>query len=141
MTLHVVIQRDHSTDAGTFGVLTLPSGWRCQTLELPWRNNVRRMSCIPAGVYRAIDHVSPRFGRTYWLQDVPGRSEILIHAGNLAGDTTKGYRSDVAGCILVGATRGHLQGQPAVLSSKLALNALLKNLAGNPAIMLDVRDA
>lgn len=136
----VIIQREPSTDAGTFGVLTLESGWTCHTLELPWRDNRRRVSCIPAGKYRAVDHVSPRFGRTYWLQDVPGRSEILIHAGNLGGDTALGYRTDVAGCILVGSRRGMLQGQPAVLASKVALNQLLRHLA-RVTICLDIRDA
>lgn len=136
----VIIQRSPSTDEGTFGVLTLESGWTCHTLELPWRENRPRMSCIPAGTYRAVAHVSPKFGRTYWLQNVPGRSEILIHAGNLAGDTTKKKRTDVAGCILVGTHRGLLQRQSAVLGSKAALAELLR-LTGLATIELEVRDA
>lgn len=137
---YVLIQREHSTDEGTFGLLMLESGWTCHTLELPWRNNRRRMSCIPAGIYRAVDHVSPRFGRTYWLQQVPDRSEILIHAGNLAGDTSRGYRTDVEGCILVGERRGKLQRQAAVLSSKAALAELHKRLRHVP-LHLEIRDA
>lgn len=136
----VVLQRSPSTDEGTFGVLTLECGWTCHTLELPWRDNQRRLSSIPAGAYHAADHVSPRFGRTYWIREVPGRSEILIHAGNLAGDKSKGYRSDSDGCILVGSRRGVLQRQAAVLDSKTALRELLRRLAHAP-FSFDVRDA
>lgn len=136
----VVLQRDVSLDEGTFGVITLPDGWSCYTLELPWRDNRRRASCIPAGVYRAVDHVSPRFGRTYWIRDVPGRDGILIHAGNLAGDREKGRRSDSDGCILLGMRKGQLQRQAAVLDSKTALREFLSRMAHAPFI-LDVRNA
>lgn len=138
--MRVIIQREPSTDEGTFGLLTLESGWACHTLEPPWRDNLPRISSIPAGVYRAVDHVSPRFGRTYWLKDVPDRSEVLIHAGNVAGDTKKGLASDSAGCILVGNKRGLLLRQAAVLDSKSALNELLRQLGRKP-IELEIRDA
>lgn len=129
---HATIQRDPSSDDGTFGILTLDNGWTCHTLELPWRDNRRRISRIPPGIYRAVDHVSPRHGRTYWLRAVPDRSEILIHAGNLAGDRSLGRRSDSDGCILVGTRRGALQRQAAVLDSRAALRTLLKLLGGQP---------
>ena len=38
----------------------------------------------------------------YGIRDVPRRSSILIHAGNLSGDVSKGYGSDVEGCVLAG---------------------------------------
>lgn len=129
-TADIQIVREQSTDAGTFGWLTTLNGFACHTLELPWRNNERRISCIPPGRYVALLHNSPKFGKTVWLQDVPGRSEILIHAGNVAGDRSKGLKSDVDGCILVGASRGALYGQPAVLQSRVALNQLLKLVPG-----------
>lgn len=124
----ILIVREESTDNGTFGILTLKNGFDCHTLELPWRENKRRLSCIPPGKYEAILHRSPKFGNTVWVQDVPGRSEILIHSGNFAGDRHKGLRTDVDGCILVGKSKGMLFGQPAVLASRLALNELLKQL-------------
>lgn len=68
--------------------------YSCKTLELPWRNNQRQLSCIPTGTYKAIKHNSPKFGNTLWLQDVPNRYEILIHYGN--------YYFNSTGCILVG---------------------------------------
>jgi hypothetical protein len=66
------------------------------TLELPWKDNERRISCIPNGEYEVIKHVSPKFGNCLWVQDVPERSEILVHHGN--------YNWDTLGCVLVGRT-------------------------------------
>lgn len=68
--------------------------FECKTLELPWLNNQRNISCIPEGKYHAQKHISPKFGKSIWITDVPDRSEILIHVGN--------YKSDLLGCIAVG---------------------------------------
>lgn len=65
-----------------------------KTIELPWRDNMRRISCIPSGEYIVVPHISPKFGWSLWLKDVPDRSAILIHIGNFVDDTL--------GCILVG---------------------------------------
>jgi hypothetical protein len=83
------------------------SVWECWALELPWKGNRNRKSCIPPepgenAVFTFERHESPRFGDTLWIKGVPGRSEILIHAGN--------YVSDTAGCILVGDTPKDLDG-------------------------------
>lgn len=71
--------------------------YECVGLELPWKENKRRISCIPDGTYKAIKHQSPKFGKSFWLQNVPNRSEILIHAGN--------YNTDTLGCLLPGQKR------------------------------------
>jgi len=104
------------TPRQTVGILSVISSarkharvsvWACWTLELPWEQNRNRKSCIPPepgenGVFKFERHESPRFGRCIWVKNVPGRSEILIHAGN--------YVSDTAGCILVGDTPTDLNG-------------------------------
>jgi len=66
------------------------------TLELPWKDNQRRVSCIPTGIYEVIAHNAPNYPKatSYWLQNVPNRSEILIHYGN--------FHKDTKGCILPG---------------------------------------
>ena len=69
--------------------------FECYTLELPWKDNQRRVSCIPEGEYKAIKHHSPKFGNSVWIQDVPNRSEILIHPAN--------YVRQLLGCIAVGS--------------------------------------
>ncbi len=65
-----------------------------KTLELPWLNNKRRESCIPAGEYQVKKRNSPKYGDHFHVQDVPDRDYILIHHGN--------YKRDVKGCILPG---------------------------------------
>ena len=45
--------------------------------------------------------------------DVPGRSGVLIHKGNLVEHSK--------GCLIIGKRRGMLAGKPAVLNSGTAL--------------------
>lgn len=125
--MKALLTRYKSDDNGTFGSLSIPNvAFACETLELPWRDNERDFSCIPPGIYSARVTYSNKFGTDlYELLDVPGRFKVRIHAGNRAGDVTKGLASDVQGCILVGMRLGELKGQPAVLSSRVALSELM----------------
>ncbi len=121
------LTRSPSTDQGTFGTLVLDDGTTFHSLELPWRDNTRGLSCIPAGTYMFKKVDSPKHGECYMGVDIPGRSEIEIHAANYAGDVALGYRSDLLGCIALGkqigplAIRGPLRRQMAVLQSKVAI--------------------
>jgi hypothetical protein len=65
-----------------------------KTLELPWKDNERKVSCIPIGKYDVVKRKSPKYGNHFHVQDVPNRDMILIHSGN--------YISDILGCILPG---------------------------------------
>lgn len=68
------------------------------TLELPWQDNHRNVSCIPAGEY-LVKKMPPTAKRKYdyfWVQDVPGRDSILWHPGN--------YTRQILGCFLPGET-------------------------------------
>lgn len=72
---------------------------------------------IPEGAYTVKMQFSTRFNRDLpTLQNVPGRSHILIHVGNFPKDTE--------GCLLVGTDRG----QNSVLNSKVALTKLLDSV-------------
>lgn len=124
--------RHETSDEGTFGVLTLDSGLSVKTAELPWRENAPGISCIPEGSYECVWRVSPRFGPCYHVLDVPDRSNILIHAGNYAGDQSRGFRSDVEGCILLGMDFGRLQGQKALVRSRTAIFNFHRALAEAP---------
>ena len=92
-----------SDDRGTLGKLTidpLDSQILAQeapiwTLENPWRDNQRNISCIPTGTYRVTPHESPSKGLCFLLHDVPNRDHVLVHVGN--------YTKDTEGCILVGS--------------------------------------
>ncbi len=128
----VALRRLSHSDEGTRGVLIMPDGVFCNTLELPWRDNRPSRSCIPCGEYDVQIRQSPKFGRIYHVQNVPERTFILIHSGNLAGDVEKGYRSHVEGCILLGRYFGKLKGQQAVLCSRPAVSDFMERLDGQP---------
>lgn len=121
------LERAESTDEGTFGRLR-GEGLALHTAELPWKDNRPTLSCIPPGEYRCRRCVSPRFGPVYEVTDVPGRSHVLIHKGNWAGDREKHKRCDVEGCILLGLGLGVLDGQKAVTGSKTAVDKFMAAL-------------
>lgn len=126
--LKLTLIREKSEEYGTFGLIVMPSGKSVYTLELPWKDNKVRESCVPTNTYSCQIVRSPRFGRVYGVQNVPNRSAILIHAGNYGGDIGKGYKSDIQGCILLGESKGNLSGQPAVLNSKSALRMFMDEM-------------
>ena len=109
--------RHEETIDGTFGELLFDGELFCKTLELPWRDNKRNVSCIPLGLYRCIRRSSRHFGMVYEVVDVPERDGILFHPGNLI--------SDIRGCIAVGMSYGYLGSVRGVLNSRLAFNKLM----------------
>ena len=64
------------------------------TLELPWKNNQRKVSCIPPGTYKGVKRTSPKYGLHVHILDVPGRDLILMHNAN--------YVTQLEGCVAVG---------------------------------------
>lgn len=130
--MKVILRREESNDYGTFGTATLSDGRQYDTLELPDKGNKRQISCIPKGTYQCTIVNSPKFGQVYGVLNVTNRLNILIHAGNYGGDVEKGFRSDIQGCILLGKSRGVLNNQPVVLSSKRALKEFMTALKNEP---------
>jgi hypothetical protein len=122
------------SDQGTRGILFADS-FSCQTIELPWRDNKPNISCIPAGEYNVDIRYSPKYGKIYHVKEVPNRSYILMHSGNFAGDKTKGYKTNVAGCILLGKKQGLLMGQWAVLNSRIAVKQFMNHMQLEPFIL------
>lgn len=96
-----VLLRKRTGDSGTFGELEI-DGEKFKTGELPWRDNARGKSCVPAGEYLVEWDPSPKYGFKYELRDVPGRTVILIHSANFMGDEDKGLKAEVDGCIALG---------------------------------------
>ena len=125
--------RNDSSVHGTMGVLTA-GDLRLHVMEPPWRDNRRNRSCIPAGAYEVLPHLSPRFGRCLLVAGVEGRSHILFHAGNVGGDVEAGFHTHTLGCLLPGLRRGRLavkgRAQKAVLGSRTALRHLMAWVAG-----------
>lgn len=103
--MEIEIQRTYSEKA-TYGELSVIDDhniiFECKTLELPWKDNQRMISCIPEGEYM-VWKMKPTAKRKYeyfWVKDVPGRDSILFHPGN--------YTSQILGCILPGESHTDL---------------------------------
>ena len=94
----VVLTRVNDNGVQTLGNLVVYKDneiiFRCETLELPWRDNKVGVSCVPTGAYNFKRYSSAKFTNVYALPGVPDRSYILVHSGN--------YYTDIEGCILVG---------------------------------------
>lgn len=92
-----------------------------KTIELPWKDNARCISCIPEGRYVCTPRESDKFGKHFHIRDVPDRSWILFHVAN--------YISDLEGCIAVGRYHADIDqdGIMDVAQSRLAMNALLRH--------------
>lgn len=97
-----------------------------KTLELPWKDNKVRESCIPEGSYWVRTRSAAESGKFdyehFLIEDVHERSYILFHAGN--------YYTDIAGCILVGYYFKDINSDRTkdVVKSRAALNDLLKKI-------------
>lgn len=126
----VRIVRVGEADQATFGVLFIDSKPLFVTLEEPWRDNQREVSCIPEGTYKLEWVHSPTFGKTLEVADVPGRKHILFHRGNTPDDTK--------GCILVGFQYGELRDRSAILNSRPAVEKFLGLLKDAPDIDLEI---
>lgn len=125
MMITIILIRQPSSSSGTFGTLTIGlGGFKCVTLEPPWDDNDQDKSCIPAGTYLCTWRHSPTKGYCYHVDGVPGRTDILIHAGNLVTDTK--------GCILLGLEIGILNSRKAILRSNEALRYLEVDLQHLP---------
>ena len=128
---NVWLWRMRRSDQGTEG-LFFTDGFNCKSFELPWRDNKRNISCIPAGVYDTIIRQSPRFGTIYWILKVENRTYILVHSGNWAGDIELGYKTHTNGCLILGKKMGYLMGQRAVLNSRITVRAFMDHMNNQP---------
>ena len=124
-----LIRISHTTNA-TFGVLLEEDIPFCVTLERPWLENKRSISCIPEGFYKCERVQSPRFGDTFEIEGVAGRSHILFHKGNLLDDTH--------GCVLVGEQFEPLKGENAILASGKAFAEFKKRTEGIHGFFLQI---
>ena len=119
----------------TMGVLLYGQLVLCQTME-PGDADLEAPRVAP-GWYRCEPHgwgpEDVKFRQTWALvgRDVahfpePGvaRSAVLLHAGN-TDDQTRG-------CIVVGKRRGEINCEPAVLDSRVAMDALRDLIGSNP---------
>lgn len=79
----LVLKRQYFPE-GVNGTLEINGKLFCNTIELPWKENQKRVSCIPEGKYPLRKRYSRKFGRHIELVNVKNRSLILIHPANNA---------------------------------------------------------
>lgn len=105
----------------------------CLSLELPWRENAKNISCIPLGIYTCSPEWNSDYGRhIYRVHNVPDRSGILIHPYNLV--------SEARGCIAPGMAFDPVKGYPGVTGSGVSLDELY-HAAKESAFRLSVERA
>lgn len=118
--INLLIIRDTFTKESTIGELFLNGERMCDTLELPWKDNQKNISCIPEGVYKVRLRLARESATRDYLhlliEDVPNRKWVLVHRGNTA--------SDSRGCVLV----GFASKQDFVQNSTFAMDLLVKEI-------------
>lgn len=104
--MKIYLKRMQKNEAGTSGFVIIDDAFECFSLELPDKDNQRKVSCIPIGKYLILERKDPtpmtmKYRQKYdWfnfhlcLQDVKSRSGIYLHVGNTIKDSY--------GCILLG---------------------------------------
>lgn len=118
-----------------FGVLLIDGMPRLLTLELPWKDNLPTLSCIPEGEYLCNRRKSSKTNSdyTYEVLNVPERSGVLFHWGNTTRDTE--------GCILVGNAIGSIGVTPVILDSKSGFLKFMAFMQGAPQFQLNIKRA
>lgn len=81
--MDLVLSRTYFSD-GTNGKLECKGRFICYTIELPWHDNAKRVSCIPEGEYVLRKRYSKKFRWHIEVVDVENRSFILFHPANNA---------------------------------------------------------
>lgn len=79
----LVLKRQYFPE-GTNGKLACEGQFICHTIELPWKNNETRVSCIPEGEYFIRKRYSTKFHWHLEILDVQNRRLILFHPANNA---------------------------------------------------------
>lgn len=109
--------------------------FECISLELPWRGNQPRTSCVPEGRYPMKLEWSPSFRANLWeLKDVPGRDEVKIHAAN--------YVTQLRGCIAPGLKAVDINGDGTldISSSRVAFVRLMAAIGATRKAEIIIRN-
>jgi len=135
----VYLKRLNRTATATYGILEVHDGpltlFKCVTLELPWRDNQRNISCVPEGGYPMDFEYSAKFDRMLWeLKEVPGRSECKIHPAN--------YVEQLNGCIALGGEVKDINGNGIadITASRATVNRLHKVLKDEKSVYINITD-
>jgi hypothetical protein len=118
-----IVRLEENETLGTIGILRIQKRVFCATLEPEDKLNAQNVSSIPAQQYICRRHSSPKFGQTFMVTNVPGRSAILFHPGNLVTDTQ--------GCIVLGELAPDFAGtKPTVRNSAATFREFMSLMTG-----------
>lgn len=118
---------------GTNGMLYINNSFQCYTIELPWKENLPRISCIPEGRYALKKRYSLKFKHHLLVQGVTERALILIHPANNALIELKGCIAPVS--LLTGEGKGS---QSRIALEKIRL-PVLKSLEKEEPVFLTIK--
>lgn len=138
LSLHI-IRHEHSK-VQTLGYLYVLNSnedilFSCTTLELPYLENKRNISCVPIGEYKCVLEYSDRFKKYLWeLKNVPNRSECKFHSAN--------YFKQLNGCIALGIDFKDINsdGWKDIINSKDTMSEFHEVLKDIKEIILTIKD-
>lgn len=105
----------------------------CKTIELPWLQNQRNVSCIPEGRYELKLRATANRGQHLLVVNVKGRDGILIHPAN---DAMKELR----GCIAPVTTHtGPGKGSQSRLASEKLKALVLEALERKEKVFITIK--
>lgn len=127
-----LIRHEENFKYGTFGILKIQKQVFCVTLEPPDIENTKNVSSIPAQQYLCKKTQSPKYGLTYMVTDVPGRSYILFHSGNTVKHTK--------GCIILAQHFSKLRGDREVLNSGITFERFMRLMSNHDRFHLTIKE-
>ena len=136
MELNLIRKSDNGIQ--TVGSLVLKNEqgvviFNCDTLELPWKENKKKISCIPKNSYDCIKREATK-NIPYLhvlIMNIPNRDGVCIHKGNLY--------TQIQGCVLVGKGYGDINkdGQLDVLSSGVTFDKMMALLPNKFTLIIE----
>ena len=128
--MEIILSREYFKK-GTNGSIAWPGlNTPLHCIELPWCDNRHAVSCIPEGRYRLTMRYSLRRKTHILLNDVPGRSLVLIHPANNA-------LAELKGCIAPVVTiTGEGQGAESVKAFRVLLKAVQDAILDGPVFLI-----
>ena len=125
-----LLRIEENFEHGTFGVMLLDKQVFCVTLEPRDEENTPNESSIPAQQYVCKRIISPRFGETFQVMDVPDRYNVLFHPLNIDDQTDA--------CIGVAEHFGKLGENRAILNSGETFKKFMGFMEGTDEFLLTI---
>ncbi len=127
-----ILRVQHDYIDGTFGMLRINKVAFCWTLERAYLENRQYVSSIPPQQYKCKRVISSKFGETFQVENVSGRTKIRLHSANTM--------DQLEGCIAVGDRLGFRNGKQAVLNSRKTFARFMKEMEGFDECTLTINE-